>query len=321
MTRGLRIVAACRVAALAALSAGLLLPGSIASAQVSTLRPRSGSPNDEVKARIIGVLTHTRVNVRFEDAPAREAFARLGQALNLTLVARYADDKVGHGIDPATPITLYAEGRFALDVLEEALEQCEVCEDCTWQVRAGMLEVGTKRRLAVPAARERRIYDITDMLLEPPYFISPASDGMDWLPCESPYVDAVLGQKSRDALRRGAPPPGKSKGDLMLEFVEGMVETIEPGHWNLGDNRDEPVASAGADAARSAPLSRHPDEWASVRSFREGLAITAPDFVHRQINGAGPAIRPEHADTIVDVPPSGSQTGAAASDNNPDAGD
>jgi hypothetical protein len=293
---------------------------------VPGLRPRAVHPNDEARSRLVGLLTYTRLNVHFEDVAARDAFTRIGQALNITLIGRYEDDKVGHGIDPTLPVTIHADGRFALDVLEEVLEQCEVHEDCTWQVRTGMLEVGTKRRLAVPAACERRMYDLTDLLMDPGYFVSPIAEAMDWLPCDSPYVDAVLGEKSREALRNGDPPPPKSKSDLMLEFVEGMVETIEPGHWDLGGTRD---ASPEADAARRAPFVRHPDEWASVRPYREGLMITAPDFMHRQIAGGGRTIKPDDADVVRDVPPAtGTNAGVTlhpkaathADSGDPDAG-
>lgn len=288
---------------------------------------RANGPSDAARAKMLGTLTYTRLSLTFEEVPARDAFKVIAAALNLTIVGRWSDDKSLHGIDPEAPLTMHAEARPAIDVIEELLEQCEDFEDCTWQLRAGIVEIGTKRRLSAPSARDRVTYDLTDMLLEPPQFKrDPPSTTIP--KSDSPYVDAVIGESNRAAIRNGLPPPRKSKADIILELAEALVETIEPGHWDLGGRRREadpddaqgPSSAAQQDAKQAAAIRKRRDErlWASMRSFQEALVITAPDFMHRQIGGYPRPIKPLDADAVrvVDAPPSAAEPPRpAAADN------
>jgi hypothetical protein len=258
-------------------------------------------PEDIAKAKLLGVLMDTPLTLQLEYVPAREAFRSFGDTLGITLYGRYSDDSVGHGIDPAIPLTVVAEGRPALDVLEDMLEQCEVYEDCTWQVRHGAIEVGSKRRLAAPAARETRTYDLRDLLIEAPAFPSGPDGGGRFMPCDSPYVDALLGEKTRRAVRGGRHVERKLPRDLLLEIIELMIETIEPGHWDIG-GKDKYIEE-DADAAQPPSTSdrpkrrlgalRDPNIWASIRAKENCvLIIAAPDFMHRAIGGYPQPIRP-----------------------------
>ncbi|MHC5004742.1 MAG: hypothetical protein ACYTJ0_16645, partial [Planctomycetota bacterium] len=123
------------------------------------------------KAHMLSTLLYQDLTVTFSETPAREAFNYLQTVLQINLVPRYSSDRVGHGIDPETPITLDVSGQPALTVLEMILDQCQGAafdEECTWQLRNGFVEVGTKDRLN--AAREIRYYPIRDLLFVPPYF-------------------------------------------------------------------------------------------------------------------------------------------------------
>ena len=311
---------------LATTTATIIAPPLIAAPQ-STFGLSSGDSDDGAAARLLGVLTYTPLTLQFEEVPARDAFKSIAETLHITLIGRWSDEKNPSGIDPEIPVSLTAEGRPARDVIEELLEQCEDFEDCTWQMRAGALEIGTKRRLSVPAARQRRTYDLTDLLLEPPYFVSPIG-GSNYAKVDSPYVDAVLGASSRAALREGLPPPRKSKTEILLELAEGIVETVEPGRWDLGSNDSDVEADDANNAAAAARNTAARDEarrrrtrlWASMRAFRESLIITAPDFMHRQIGGYPRPIKPVDADTVRLVPsPVASQPPAAPAADDGDA--
>ncbi len=272
---------------------------------------RADGPSDAARAKMLGVLTYTRLSLTFDEVPARDAFQAIAATLNLTIVGRWSDDRgareAGHGLNPNAPLTMHAEARFALDVIEELLEQCEDFEDCTWQLRSGIVEIGTKRRLSAPAARHRVTYDLTEMLLEPPYF-GRYPPGTTIPKSDSPYVDAVIGESNREAIRDGRPPPHKSRSDIILEIAETLVETIEPGHWDLGGQRNDPdpddaqdqSSAAQPDPKQAAAIKKRRDErlWASMRSFQESLIITAPDFMHRQIGGYPRPIKPVDGDAV-----------------------
>jgi hypothetical protein len=265
------------------------------------------------------VLVYTKVNVVFDQTPVREALDVFADALGVRVVGRFNDDAIGFGIDPTIPIRLEAADQTAIDVLEEILEQCEVYEDCTWQLRKGFIEVSTKERLSVPAARETRTYHIRDLMLEPPQFGSP--DQMMAMPSMDKYGKCYLGtpagvmtKSNRETIRRKAPE------DLGLEIVEGIVETIEPGQWDTGVEQGAPLQEAATVNPVPASPSAHPanaasqsgrglppaaaqtprrltgtGKWATIRLWRDQLIVRAPDFIHRQIDGYPRPIPPESA--------------------------
>lgn len=284
----------------------------------STFGLRVGDAGDEADARLLGVLTRTPLTLQFDEVPARDAFKAVADALSITIIGRWMDEKNSDGIDPDVAISTTAEARLAIDVIEEMLEQCEDFEDCTWQLRGGAIEIGTKRRLAVPAARQQRVYELTDLLLEPAYSVSPIG-GSPFARIDTEYVEAVLGAPVRDQLRNGEPPRRKTKTEVQLELVEGIVETIEPGRWDFGTEEadaDDTAVAPGSAAARDELRRRRTRLWATLRVFRDNLIITAPDFMHRQIGGYPQPITP--LDTTVRLVPSpvtGQMPAAPAADD------
>ena len=54
---------------------------------------------EESRARLFGALTGTKLTVRFDEAPAREAIGALAKALAIPILGRFSDDRIGHGID------------------------------------------------------------------------------------------------------------------------------------------------------------------------------------------------------------------------------
>ncbi len=270
-------------------------PPAAPGAPPAPLTPVQAPDEELVRRRLAEVLTATKVTVEFDATPAREAFGVLGKHMGIPLVGRYLDDPTGHGIDPERPITLRAADRPALSVLEDMLAACnEPGSSCTWQIRKGFVEFGTKERLSVPAARETRTYYIADL---------------------------IAGGPARREV-------------MALELVQKICETVEPGIWDYGqpvepDDVEAPpappvaapdfrVAPPGPDAAPPPDETPPPAEPAEpsrpaapsyhgvagryvphrsiaiIRYWRDVIIVHAPDYVHRQIGGYGkqlPAFR------------------------------
>lgn len=299
----------------------------------------SNSTTDAERARLLGMLTYRRVSVDFSQTPAREAFATLRRLARIPLVVRWTDDAVGMGIDPELPITYSGVDQPVREALEAMLDLCAAGaagRECTWQLRRGFIEAGTKERLSVPAAREMRLYEIRDMMIEAPDF---SSDDNGRVRMFRDQIDPQhAGQRARPDDQGTT---RKSPQALAVELVQEICETIEPGHWDYGQeietDRDDdarveprPVGTAtsspagatdsgsgatdgGADAApaevpaqATTPTPRRfkgIGMWATIRLWRDQLIVVAPDFVHRQIGGYPKAIVPDDVDPAsIDLP-------------------
>lgn len=263
------------------------------AASVMAQTPDADSPmmrlwslEDQAMRRTLSLaLMETNVSVELDGTPARAAFDQLTEALSFPLIGRYRDDSLGFGLDPDLLITLEAADRPALEVLEEMLSQCSVQgAECTWQIRKGFVEFGTKERLSVPAARETRTHYIADLILPVP---------------NSPYS---LGLRELNA----------------CALMQEICESIEPGEWDYGQT-PEPIdqeilvnalgqglpSTATQPAATTSPPDteprgraepprrRHvpPTRIATIRYWRDVIIVHAPDYIHRQIDGY-PGIRP-----------------------------
>ena len=290
----------------------------------------SNEEDDADRARLLGMLEFRVVTVEFNQMPAREAFATLKRLARIPLVMRWKSDVVSVGIDPDTSITYSASRESARETLEAMLALCGADPgngECTWQLRRGFIEAGTKERLSVPAARTLRLYEIADMMIEPPTF---SSDDSAMVRAFRDQIDPQhRGQRARPddtGSMRKAPQV------IAVELVGEVCETIEPGRWDFGqpierDPDDDrvvprpeggpaatmpattaPAASPGATAApQPAPARTRPgvEYWATIRTWRQQLIVIAPDFIHRQIGGYPKPIPPEDADII--PPPVGDE--------------
>jgi len=284
MTRKTTIVTACLgLMALPALPAA----GQTLSDRIEAVRAHQGQQRDQAEGKhsaraMLGVLLYTDLDVNFEETPAREVIAYLATRLDLNILARYSDDRNadGFGIDPDTPVTLKLEQAPAIAVLEMALEQCSTYEEATWQMRRGYIEVGTKDRLSAPGARYIKVYPIDDLLYEPPRFDDAPVLGLDEIYRDRyiPYgINSGAGGTAYPGgtifSPPGASPDGKSKEQLANNLVEFIMENVEPTAWE---------ANGG--------------EWASIRYFDGALVVRAPDYIHRQIGGYPPPLRPHSAE-------------------------
>ena len=280
---------------LAATASGQNLSDRIAA--VARQRQAEAAKNN-TQSNLLGALLYADVSVDFNDTPARDAFNYLKQVMGVDLVVRYNDDRSGAGIDPTTPINLKATSTPALSVIERMLEQCAEFEPCTWQLRKGYIEIGTKERLSAPAARVLRMYPIKDLLFEVPMFDNaPEFDlssslsqggggggggsfggggggggggGFGGGGGRGGGGGGFGGGGSGGGGGGGGAPFGEpgddperlTEDEKVQQIVDIILETIEPDAWldNGGDS-------------------------ASIRFYEGVLIIRAPDYIQRQIGG------------------------------------
>lgn len=293
----------------AAPATGQTLAERIAAVRARHAQQNAATDPAALKTKMLQALLYTKLTVNFDETPAREVFEYFKTALDINLIARYSDDPIGFGIDPLTPITLDIEDAIAVDVLELVLEQCAMTGECTWQLRRSFVEVGTKERLSVSSARELRVYPVGDLLHEPPRFVDAPPIGFTdeyWYPYGpySPYGGyggyggALYGGSylspsagnhrwgggSSDRAVMEDPNTPEKKAQRAQSIIELIITSIEPTAWT--DNGGE---------------------WASIRYRDDALLVTAPDYVHRQINGYGPVpppkSRPAGSAPIAPAPP------------------
>ena len=225
---------------------------------------------DVGRGQLLGALLYSDITVNFERTQAKTAFEYVQQQLGVPLIVRYAGEGGADGIDPEMEISLAMEGAAALSVVERMLEMCGTDSPCTWQIREGFIEAGTKDRLSVPAARELRMYPVRDLLFEPPNFdnapdfnLSAALEqgnqggqgGGSGGGGSGGGGGGVIGDPGEDPDR----PSETEKADQLMEIIQ---DQCEPEAWQ----------DAGGDAA-------------SIRYYQGVLIIRAPDFIHRQIDG------------------------------------
>ncbi|MHC4142419.1 MAG: hypothetical protein ACYSUF_11260 [Planctomycetota bacterium] len=247
---------------------------------------RLWSLEDQAMRRTLSLaLMETNVSVELDGTPARAAFDQLTEALSFPLIGRYRDDTLGFGLDPDLLITLEAADRPALEVLEEMLSQCSVQgAECTWQIRKGFVEFGTKERLSVPAARETRTHYIADLIIPIPG--SPYSLGLRELNA------CALMQEICESIEPGAWDYGQTPEPIDEEILVNALGQAPPSSATraaptTGPEDPQRRARSEPPRRRHVPLTR----IANIRYWRDVIIVHAPDYIHRQIDGY-PGIRP-----------------------------
>ncbi len=290
------------VVAVAVGLAGSMACGQSLSERINHMQNQGGRAQGTTisKPHMLSVLLYTDLTVQFNETQAREAINYLKTVLGVNIIGRWSDDKVGHGMDPETPITLDVVEKPALTVLELVLDQCQDTDACTWQLRDGFIEVGTKERLSAPGAREIRYYPIRDLLFEPPYFDN------------APQLDlsSALNQTGQGGGGGGGGGGGFGGGGLGGGGGGGGYGGGGGGGGSGGGGggifgdpgEEEPRKSEAEKAQELVDLiteSVEPEAWvdnggdfASIRYYSGTLIVRAPDFIHRQLGGYPFATRP-----------------------------
>jgi len=251
--------------------------------RIAAVRAKQEKKDTQSRQKMLQTLLYRDLTVDFTAAPAKDVFDFFRTALDLTIVVRYSNDAVGHGIDPEQPITLEAKKTPALVVLELVLEQCSVIDDCTWQLRKGFLEVGTKQRLSVPAARVLRWVPIDELVFEAPHFEDSPDLRLDHaFPTYGGggygYTGGGLGGffggygggGYGGSIQYSTNSSGDGKAQRVQSLITLITDHVEPTAWthNGGDQ-------------------------ATIR-YRDGvLIIQAPQFIQRQIFGYPKVPAPE----------------------------
>ncbi|MHC4141789.1 MAG: hypothetical protein ACYSUF_07905, partial [Planctomycetota bacterium] len=271
-----------------ALLGGCLLMGSPALGQSLSDRidyvmqqRTQAQPTGTTKAHMLSVLMYTDITVQFQETPAREAFNYLQTLLGIHIVGRYSDDKIGFGIDPETPITLEVVDRPALTVIELMLDQCQEFDPCTWQLRQGFVEVGTKERLSLPGARLIKYYPIRDLLFEPPMFDNAPDLDLASAMSQGGGGGGGIGGGSGGGGGGGGfggggggggrggggggggsifgdpgeAPERLSEEERAQQIVDLITESVEPDAWDVNGG-----------------------DWATIRFYTGTLIIRAPDY-------------------------------------------
>ena len=224
---------------------------------------------DNSKLTHLRTLLHTNISVDFDETPIRDAFAYIKHILKVDIVVRYNDDRTKRGIDPDTPITLRSTDKPVLNIIESILEQCDELDPCTWQLRKGYIEIGTKERLSVPSAREMRMYPIRDLLFEIPHFNnapkfdlqSAINQGGDGGGGRGGGGGGGAGGGGGSIFGEPGDEPERITEDEKVEqIIDIILEMIEPDAWIVN----------GGNAA-------------SLSYYNGVLIIRAPDYIHRQL--------------------------------------
>ncbi|MHC4768809.1 MAG: hypothetical protein ACYTEI_08885 [Planctomycetota bacterium] len=261
--------------------------GQTLAERVAAIQEKRAEKQKASKIKMLQALLYEQLTVTFDRTPARDVFDYLTIALDVNLIARYSDDAIGYGIDPDTRITLSVDGMPALELLELILEQCSTVDECTWQLRKSFIEVGTKERLSVPAAREIRWYPVDEMLFEAPDFndsISlrledafPYNAGYGW-GYAGGFLNGGSGYGGSIRISPGGTGSGGGADHRVQSLIDLIVELVEPQAWTNNGG-----------------------EGASIR-YRDGaLVVNAPPFIHRKIGGY-PRVPPPKAPAADETP-------------------
>jgi hypothetical protein len=124
------------------------------------------------------------------------------------------------------------------------IHQCDPAGECTWQVRRGLVEVGSKSRLSGPDARTLRIYYVRDLT-------------------KSRSADELISRIVREI------EPG--------HWIVGTNEEADYAE-TPGPTRDTGLRQ------RSSPNATPGAKAATIQYRDGGLIIRAPEFIHRQLD-------------------------------------
>ena len=199
---------------------------------------------------ILFALLHTEVSIDFDETPAKDALNYIQQIVGVQMVARWITEKNSTGMDSEELITVKLQRVCALDALETVLAELSTEHACTWQLRGGFLEVGTKDNLSRRGTRKIKLYPIKDLLYEVPYF----DNAPDF------NIDAAFNQGGGGGGGNGGESPERAtdaaKGKRLIELIKSLVE---PEAWE--------------------------NDWATIDYTHECLVVRAPDYVHRALGG------------------------------------
>ena len=242
-----------------AVCAGAALPAAYAGAETAASAP---STRNDPRRTILLELSRP-LTVEFEATRLADVFAYIASSTGADLQVYDLDEDPDAGFDPETPVTLKVENQPALTVIERVLAKLNRSPDTisayTWQFSEdGLFEVGS--RSALNRHTRVELYDIHDLL-----FVIPTFDN-------APEFDlgSILSQSGQRGGGGGQSPftggtedpERESPADRAAKIMRLIQNNVEPNEW----------IELGGDAA-------------SIEYYDGNLVVTAPDYIHRQIDG------------------------------------
>ena len=235
-----------------------------------------------------GKLSYFRVGMSFDETPLKEALRTFFKALELDYAPYFRGPSSDSGMVGETPITIETASISAHRGLDLILATAELGESYTWQLRGSIVEVGTKSRLARSGEKRPVVYPLKDLTLDIPYFDS------------SPHPN---NQTERLMPR-----------EMAAQLMHHIATSVHPEGWlppTLDDDQAVPPSSpnGGTEWANLTPylLERSTGRklkplelftigrWARMHYHRDDLLVTAPDFIHRALDGYPRAVMPDPA--------------------------
>ena len=202
------------------------------------------------------------VTVEFREQRLEDVITFIAELTGADVEPLWMDDRNAEGLDKDQPIALRANRVTALKLLEMVLDKAAGPASLysggnTWQMTEwGAIQCGPKERLAM--RRRVEVYPIDDLLfLFPDYDEAPEIDLQSVLQGgrgggggQSPFRDT---QQEREEMR--------PRSERAEEIIDILTTLVEPEQWTTGGGTS------------------------TIRYFQGGIIVSAPDFVHRQLNG------------------------------------
>ena len=263
----------------------------------ATETSREGPTHARSDAQAHGRLSMLRIDVDCLDADPREARRAFAKALGLNLVDHFPRDR-----EATLRVDLELRDVPAVEALEILLGYSFSAGAPTWQVRQGILEVGPRDRLATRTAPIVRVIDVTDMLLEPPDFVSPEHLWRGVTGNQTPGLSSRPDPLS-ETFRR-------NPREIGAELIRSIVDGVEPDAWHPLSEEDrqsglpdpvdarDPFQGRNLDAKAVHPETRTrapifvQGRWASIKLHDRGLVFRGPAFVLRGIEGLPKPVPP-----------------------------
>lgn len=260
----------------------------------AAMRPSdTPAPESDSERRLeaIGRLVHSRVDVRFEDVPIGAALQEIADAvgLNLLVFEQVDPNDARSGIDVDRRIDLTLEGVSGRAALEAVIGLAS--RQATWQVFNGVFEVGLRKDLARASARSLRTHDATDLSLDPPDFRGCGANHSRRSGEEivAELVRMISTHCEPEAFR---PLPNRSMHDT----------NVGSGPVQGGANGPNDQSTLNLDPSRG--VVRIEGQWATIQTKEKLIVVSAPDFVHRAIEGCEGALPPRIGPPAAEKPAS-----------------
>ncbi|MEQ8850477.1 MAG: hypothetical protein RIB32_01695 [Phycisphaerales bacterium] len=243
--------------ALTAAALGVALPAANTLAQAVRSSARQTDPRRDTLMRLSEPMTIGELDNRFEDVMDLIA-VRTGADIDVM----YLDDRNDSGFDPEWIVDMNVGDTTGLELIERLITRAnsdlDPISEFEWQMTEyGAIQIGPKERLN--RTRRTVVYDIHDLLFEIPYFDN------------APEFDLNTVLQSSGTGGGGQSPFGggnnqnddrENREERAQQLIDLIQNTVEPDQWiDLGGSA------------------------ASITYLPENLIVTAPDYVHRQIEG------------------------------------